>query len=61
MTDKNIFGDILENENEDDLDELFLENMPEYISDEMINDITPWRRATNRIFACRHGAFDHKY
>ena len=51
MTDKNIFGDILENENEDKLDELFLENMPEYISDEMINDITPWRRATNRIFA----------
>ena len=43
MTDKNIFGDILENENENELDELFLENMPEYISDEMINDITPWR------------------
>ncbi len=48
---KNIFGDILENENENDLDELFLENMPEYISDEMINDITPWRHATNMIIA----------
>ena len=51
MTDKNIFGDILENENENELDELFLENMPEYISDEMINDITPWRNATNMIIA----------
>lgn len=51
MTDKNIFRNILENENEDELDELFLENMPEYISDEMINDITPWRNATNIIIA----------
>ncbi len=49
MENKNIFGDMLENEN--DLDELFLENMPEYISDEMINDITPWRHATNMIIA----------